>query len=78
MLPLCLPGIGTPDFCILCTILLSSSMNATQVACRPGLSPLTFDAIPSNLLPHADISRALDPKEWARIQAATFEKFGNQ
>ncbi|KAL3163252.1 hypothetical protein ABBQ32_009651 [Trebouxia sp. C0010 RCD-2024] len=48
------------------------------VACRPGLSPLTLDATPSNLLPHVDIHSALDPKEWARLQAATFERHGDK
>ena len=58
--------------------MVDSSMYAAQVACRPALSPLTFEAVPSNLLPHICISSALDPKEWTRIQAATFRKYGDQ
>lgn len=57
---------------------IHASCFAAQVACRPALSPLTFDAVPSNLLPHSCISDALDPKEWARLQAATFEQYGDQ
>lgn len=67
------------QFCLCCPPPLFQALySAAQVACRPALSPLTFDAVPSNLLPYSCISRALDAKEWTRLQAVTFEQYGDQ
>ena len=66
--------------CLNSSILLDSSKYCNhQVMVRPSLPPLTLDALPAALAPHASLAAELPPADWDRLcrsacRAASFRR----